>query len=42
MTIAILPGNITRAARVAQKNRQAFWRLIRKHRIDVRAFKAPV
>jgi two-component system response regulator GlrR len=32
-------GNITRAAQVAQKNRRAFWQLIRKHRIDVRAFK---
>jgi two-component system, NtrC family, response regulator GlrR len=32
-------GNITEAARVAQKNRRAFWQLIRKHRIDVQAFK---
>ena len=32
-------GNITRAARAAQKNRRAFWQLIRKHRIDVQRFK---
>ena len=33
-------GNITRAARDAQKNRRAFWQLIRKHRIDVQTFKS--
>jgi DNA-binding NtrC family response regulator len=32
-------GNITRAAGIAQKNRRAFWQLIRKHGIDVKAFK---
>jgi DNA-binding NtrC family response regulator len=32
-------GNISRAARAAQKNRRAFWQLIRKHRIDVHSFK---
>ncbi|MDR4509450.1 MAG: sigma-54 dependent transcriptional regulator [Candidatus Brocadiaceae bacterium] len=32
-------GNITRAAQFAQKNRRAFWQLIRKYRIDPRAFK---
>jgi DNA-binding NtrC family response regulator len=32
-------GNITRAAKAAQKNRRAFWQLIRKHRIDVQNFK---
>ena len=32
-------GNITKAARAAQKNRRAFWQLIRKHRIDVQTFK---
>jgi two-component system response regulator GlrR len=32
-------GNITRAAQASQKNRRAFWELIRKHRIDVRSFK---
>lgn len=31
-------GNITRAARAAQKNRRAFWELIRKHNIDVQSF----
>ena|SRR2546426_1468138 len=29
-------GNISEAARVARKNRRAFWQLIRKHRISVR------
>jgi len=32
-------GNITKAAQTAQKNRRAFWQLLRKHRIDVRDFK---
>jgi two-component system, NtrC family, response regulator GlrR len=32
-------GNITKAAETAQKNRRAFWQLLRKHRIDVRDFK---
>lgn len=32
-------GNISKAAQAAQKNRRAFWQLIRKHRIDVRSFK---
>jgi two-component system response regulator GlrR len=32
-------GNITRAAKAANKNRRAFWELIRKHRIDVSRFK---
>lgn len=32
-------GNITKAAQVAEKNRRAFWELIRKHHIDVRQFK---
>ena len=32
-------GNITKAAQAAQKNRRAFWQLIRKHRIDVQGFK---
>ena len=29
-------GNISRAARSAQKSRRAFWELMRKHRIDVK------
>ena len=32
-------GNITRAAQAADKNRRAFWELIRKHHIDVQDFK---
>jgi DNA-binding NtrC family response regulator len=32
-------GNITRAAKAAQKNRRAFWQLIRKHEINVNTFK---
>jgi len=32
-------GNISKAARVAQKNRRAFWQLIQKHQIDVESFR---
>jgi len=32
-------GNISKAARAAQKNRRAFWELIRKHNIDIQNFK---
>jgi DNA-binding NtrC family response regulator len=32
-------GNITKSAQAAQKNRRAFWQLIRKHGIDVQNFK---
>ncbi|OPY75229.1 MAG: Transcriptional regulatory protein ZraR [Syntrophorhabdus sp. PtaU1.Bin153] len=32
-------GNITRAAQAAEKNRRAFWELIRKHRIDMDAIR---
>jgi DNA-binding NtrC family response regulator len=32
-------GNVSEAARVAGKNRRAFWELIRKHRIDVRTLR---
>jgi two-component system, NtrC family, response regulator GlrR len=32
-------GNISQAARAAQKNRRAFWELIRKYQIDVENFK---
>lgn len=32
-------GNIAKAARAAQKNRRAFWELIRRHGIDVEAFR---
>ena len=32
-------GNISKAAQAAQKNRRAFWQLIRKHQIDVQTFK---
>ena len=32
-------GNITKAAQTAQKNRRAFWQLIRKHQIDVQTLK---
>ena len=33
-------GNISHAAKSAEKNRRAFWELIRKHGIDVRSFRA--
>jgi two-component system response regulator GlrR len=32
-------GNITQAARIARKNRRAFWQLVRKHKIDVKQFR---
>jgi len=35
-------GNISKAARLAQKNRRAFWQLIQKHRIDVESFRSSV
>lgn len=34
-------GNISRAARAAEKNRRAFFELIKKHGIDVRGFRTP-
>jgi len=34
--------NIARAARAAQKNRRAFWQLLRKHHIDAQRFKTGV
>jgi two-component system response regulator GlrR len=34
-------GNISRAARAAEKNRRSFWELIRKHGIDARSFRSP-
>jgi DNA-binding NtrC family response regulator len=33
-------GNITKAAQAAQKNRRAFWQLMRKHQIDAHSFKS--
>src|SRR5262249_49417111 len=38
--LKIAEGNITRAAEAARKDRRALRLLIRKHKIDVRAFKA--
>lgn len=38
--LLIHDGNISRAAKTAQKNRRAFWQLIRKHHIDVKALKS--
>ncbi|HEV2829171.1 MAG TPA: sigma-54 dependent transcriptional regulator [Pyrinomonadaceae bacterium] len=35
-------GNISKAARLAQKNRRAFWQLIQKHQIDVESFRSNV
>ena len=32
-------GNISQSAQAAQKNRRAFWQLVRKHRIDVQRLK---
>jgi DNA-binding NtrC family response regulator len=38
--LAAYKGNISRAAEAAQKNRRAFWQLIRRHQIDVQQFKS--
>jgi DNA-binding NtrC family response regulator len=32
-------GNISQSAKAAQKDRRAFWELIRKHKIDPRSYK---
>ena len=32
-------GNISKAARAAQKERRTFWELLRKYKIDVEKFK---
>ena len=37
-TLALCRGNISGAARVARKNRRAFWELLRKHHIDAHRF----
>jgi transcriptional regulator with PAS, ATPase and Fis domain len=37
--LAAFQGNITRAAQAGQKNRRAFWELIRKYGIDPRAYR---
>jgi two-component system response regulator GlrR len=38
-TLSLFEGNISQAARAADKHRRAFWELIRKHGIDVRRFR---
>lgn len=38
--LAIYQGNISKAAKAAQKHRRAFYELIKKYRIDVEAFKS--
>jgi two-component system response regulator GlrR len=35
-------GNISKAARAAEKNRRAFWELIRKHKIQVEGMKSNI
>lgn len=35
-------GNISQAAKEAQKNRRAFWELMRKHAIDIQQFRRPL
>lgn len=37
--LVVCHGNISQAARMARKNRRAFWELIRKYRIDAHSFK---
>lgn len=39
--LAAYNGNISVAAKAAKKNRRAFWELIRKHKIEVQAFRYP-
>jgi two-component system, NtrC family, response regulator GlrR len=38
--LSVHQGNISRSAKAAQKNRRAFWELIRKHKIDPRSYKS--
>jgi two-component system response regulator GlrR len=37
--LATCSGNVSHAARMAKKNRRAFWELLRKHRIDPQPFR---
>ncbi len=37
--LSLAQGNISEAARVANKHRRAFWQLIRKHRIDTHHYR---
>lgn len=37
--LAINQGNVSKAARIAKKNRRSLWRLIKKHDIDVNRFR---
>jgi two-component system response regulator GlrR len=37
--LATCSGNVSHAARMARKNRRAFWELLRKHRIDPQPFR---
>lgn len=40
--LATCEGNISKAARAAEKNRRAFWELIRKYKIQVEGMKANI
>jgi DNA-binding NtrC family response regulator len=40
--LAACEGNISKAARAAEKNRRAFWELIRKHKIQVEGMKTNI
>jgi two-component system response regulator GlrR len=40
--LAACEGNISKAARAAEKNRRAFWELIRKHKIQVERMKTNI
>jgi two-component system response regulator GlrR len=40
--LAACEGNISKAARAAEKNRRAFWELIRKHKIHIPAMKSNI
>jgi DNA-binding NtrC family response regulator len=40
--LTICQGNISKAARAAEKNRRAFWELIRKHKIHIEGMKTNI
>jgi two-component system, NtrC family, response regulator GlrR len=39
--LALCLGNVSRAARTADKDRRSFWALVKKHGIDIHRYRAP-
>ena len=39
--LKITEGNVTQAARMAKRNRTEFYKLLQRHQLDPRLFKAP-